>query len=49
MTGTAAYPRPVSQAAYEVFARDDPFMAELLVKRGRITITDRQEAQSCKA
>ena len=43
------YPRPVSQAAYEVFAKDDPVMAELLVKRKRIKIADNVEAQSCKA
>lgn len=43
MSEAVTYPRPVSRAAYDVFARDNPFGAQLILERGRICIVDEQK------
>jgi hypothetical protein len=40
---TAAYPKPVSRAAFETFARDDPIGAQLVIERGRIVVIDEHQ------
>ncbi len=40
MTEAVTYPRPVSRAAFEVFARDNPLGAQLVLERGRVRIVD---------
>lgn len=43
MTEAVTYPRPVSRAAFDVFSRDNPFGAQLILERGRIRIVDEQK------
>jgi hypothetical protein len=42
MTETITYPRPVSRAAMQVFEKDDPIFARLLVENGRVKVIDQQ-------
>ncbi len=43
MAATATHPKPVSRAAFDVFARDDPIGAQLVVERGRIVVIEEQK------
>jgi hypothetical protein len=40
-----AYPRPVSRAAMEIFAKEDPICARLLVEYGRVKVIDENEVE----
>jgi hypothetical protein len=41
-----AYPRPVSRQAMDIFAKEDPIFARLLVENGRVTVIDEQETNN---
>lgn len=40
MTEAVSYPRPVSRQAMEIFAKEDPTFARLLVENGRVRVID---------
>ena len=42
MTEAVSYPRPVSRQAMEIFEKEDPIFARLLVENGRVTVIDEQ-------
>ena len=43
MTEAVSYPRPVSRAAMQIFEKEDPIIAGLLVEYGRVKVIDEQE------
>jgi hypothetical protein len=40
MTEAVSYPRPVSRAAMQIFEKEDPIFARLLVENGRVKVKD---------
>lgn len=42
MTEAISYPRPISRQAMEIFEKEDPIFARLLVENGRVKVIDQQ-------
>ncbi|MHB8162799.1 MAG: hypothetical protein ACYDDV_00445 [Methanoregula sp.] len=44
MPAAATHPRPVSRAAFDVFAKDDPIGAQMVLNCKRVEIVEQKES-----